>query len=106
MKNQSERVVKEATLAHLAVMVLVELLPHFFQHFRLVWRPRLELVDDLFERLCKLLTHRAHVLHLLNTFLHLLYRILLLAIHQLLDKLSRLLLVQETRLVGVFSRKT
>jgi hypothetical protein len=38
--------------------------------------------------------------------LNLLYRILLLAIHQLLDKLSRLLFVQEARLVGVFSRKT
>ena len=97
---------KEATRTHLAVMVLVELLPHFFQHFRLVWRPRLELVDDLFERLCKSLAHRAHLLHLLNTFLNLLYRILLLAIHQLLDQLSRLLFVQEARLVGVFSRKT
>jgi len=97
-------------------MVLVELLPHFFQHFRLVWRPRLELVDNLFERLCKSLTHsRARMravdvhqllLHLLDTFLYLLYRILLLAIHQLLDQLSRLLFVQEARLVGVFSRKT
>ena len=72
-KHSSERWM---LMAHLAVVVLIEFIPHFVEHFSHVWRlPDFHLCDRIHVRLQQLL--------------------------KLLDKHIRLFLVQEARVICV-----
>ena len=98
-------------MAHLAVVVLIELIPHFVDHFSRVWLPGFQLCDRVHVRLQQLLNLGIIHVALLIAFLlagnlrtHVFDLRLDLDMHQLLEKHIHLSLVQKARVICVCAR--